>query len=129
MNRKFVHSQSGQALVVLLMFTTVATMVGIAATLLSSYALGATTRVELSQSATDVSESGMENALIRLLRDPFYSGETLTLPDGVATITVTGASTKTITSVGKVGDFIHTVTATVTYTNGVYAVTSWVDTF
>lgn len=122
-------SNSGQALVVLLMFVTVAMMVGVAATLLSSYALSATTRVEQSQYALDVSESGMENALIRLLRDPDYAGETLTLPDGVATITVTGSATKTITSAGVAGSTIHTVTATVTYSNGIYTITSWADTF
>lgn len=122
-------SNSGQALVVLLMFVTVAMMVGIAATLLSSYALSSTTRVEQAQSALDVSESGMENALIRLLRDPDYAGETLTLPDGVATITVTGLTTKTITSVGKVGSFVHTVTTSVTYSNGIYTITSWSDSF
>ncbi len=122
-------SNSGQALVVLLMFVTVAMMVAVTATLLSSYSLAATTRTEQSQSAVDVSESGMENALIRLLRDPDYAGETLTLPDGIATITVTGSSTKTITSKGTVGNFIHTVVATVSYANGIYTITSWVDSF
>lgn len=125
-----VHQQSsGQALVVLLMFVTVAMMVSVAATLLSSYALSATTRLEQSQTALDVSESGMENALLRLLRDPFYGGETLTLPSGVATITVTGGSTKTITSVGTAGNFMHTTVATVLYSNGVYSITSWSDSY
>ena len=125
-----VPARKGQALVVLLMFIVVATMVAVAATLLSSYALSSTTRMEQSQAALSVSESGMENALIRLLRDPSYSGETLTLPDGIATITVTGSTTKTVTSVGKAGNFMRTVVATVVYAaNGISTVTSWSDSF
>lgn len=123
------QAQSGQTLVILLVFITVAVMVMTAATLLSSYALTATTRSEQSAIALSVAESGMENALLRLLRDPAYTGETLTLAQGSATLTVSGVSTKTITSTGQVGSFVRTVTATASYSSGILTITSWVETF
>ncbi len=123
------QSQSGQALVVLLVFITVATMVIYAATLLSVYSLTSASSSERTEVAVDVAESGMENAILRLLRDPFYAGETLTLPDGTATITVSGTTTKTIVSVGKVGNFTRSVTASVTTTNGILTLSSWTDSF
>ena len=122
-------SHSGQALVVLLVFMTVGIMVTYATTLLSVYAISAASSSEQSELALAVSESGIENALMRLLRDPSYSGETLTLPDGTATITVTGTTTKTVVSVGVSRNFKHTVTATVGYVNGIMSVSSWTDTF
>ena len=122
-------SRSGQALVVLLVFMTVGIMVSYATTLLSVYAISAASSSEQNELALAVSESGMENALMRLLRDPSYTGETLTLPDGTATITVTGTTTKTVTSVGVSRNFKRTTVATVTYTNGIMSVTSWIDSY
>lgn len=132
MEKKYYYrrqSQSGQTLVVLLMFVTVAMMVTLAATLLSAYSLTSASNSEQTQVALGVAESGMENALLRLLRDPSYTGETLVLADGTAVTTVTGSLTKTIISVGTAGNFKRTITVTVSYTGGILSVISWVDSF
>lgn len=122
-------SQSGQTLVILLVFITVAIMVTVSATLLSSYALTAITRSEQSEIALGVAESGMEDALLRLLRDPSYTGDTLVLPEGTAVITVTGSTTKTIISSGVAGDFKRVVVVSAVYTGGILTVTSWTDSY
>lgn len=63
--------------------------------------------------------------MLRLLRDPDYSGETLTVGDGTATITVTGTTTKTITSEGDYNGFKRKIEVVGTFTNDVFDVTSW----
>lgn len=121
--------QAGQSLVILLMFVTVAMMVSLAAAALTSFSITSASNTEVSTLARDLAETGMENALLRLLRDPSYTGETLTLPNGTATITVTGSSTKTISSVGRSGNFMWTVQVVAPYSNGILSIGSWTDVF
>ena len=115
----------GQALVVLLLYmiiaislTTTAVAMGISNSL-------TTTQEEEANHALEVAESGTENAILRLLRDTQYLGETLTVAGGTATVTVSGDDTKTITSVGTIGNFSRTLQVEVTFTDGVLTVTSW----
>ena len=70
-------------------------------------------------------ESGVENALLRLLRNPNYIGETLTIGEATAVITVTGVNPKTVVSVGQNGNFKRKVSAQVTYSNGYYTFSNW----
>lgn len=75
----------------------------------------------------DVAEAGADNAIMRLLRDPNYTGETLPVGDDTAVITVTGNANDgyTITSRGTSGNFARTVSVTASYNNNVLSVTSW----
>jgi len=57
-----------------------------------------------------------------------YTGETMTLAKGTATITVSGSSTKTIVSIGSSGRALRTITATVTVSGGNYALSTWSET-
>jgi hypothetical protein len=122
------NSQSGQMLVALLSFMAVAITLTTAATVVTITNSLATSRYSLGQDALNVAEAGADNALLRLERDPTYTGETLTVGTGTATITVSGSSTKTITSKGQSGTFWRTVIVTATQTNNILAVTSWVET-
>lgn len=70
-------------------------------------------------------EAGIENAIISIIRDNSYSGETLTLDDGDVEVTVTGDETKTITAVSTYGSLVRTVQVTGTITNTVFSITSW----
>jgi hypothetical protein len=72
--------------------------------------------------------SGVENALLQLERNPSYSGETLTIGSGSATISVSGSSPITIVSIGSVGDFKRTVTATASINANVLTLDSWSET-
>lgn len=72
-----------------------------------------------------VAEGGAENAILRLLRNPNYTGETLQVGQGTTTITVTGTDPKTITTVGKIGNFTRQIQVIAGYTDNILTVTSW----
>ena len=64
----------------------------------------------------------LENAFMRLLRDPSYIGETLTLGSSTCYSTVTGASTKTVSVRCTDGTYVRKMTATSTFANGIMTV-------
>lgn len=114
----------------LLVFSVVATTVAAAAVAVMLNVSQGISRVEGGVLASQVAESGMENALLRLLRNPSYVGETLPVGAGSATITVTGDSvTKTITSIGRVNNYLQTVEVIVTYNDTIMTITSWKETY
>lgn len=119
-----IKDRSGQTLVTLLVFIVVATAVTSTAVAVLINTTRSSSIIGESITATQIADSGAENALLRLLRDPNYSGETLTVGNGTATITVSGSNPKTINSVGRIGDFQKTVQIVVTY-NNTMSVTSW----
>ncbi len=82
---------------------------------------GAST-VEQSALAYATAESGVENALLRMLRDSQYSGETLTLGGGTVVTTV---SSGTITAIGTVGGATRKVQVQTVYNNDILTVSSW----
>lgn len=89
----------------------------------------AASKYEQGQTAYAAAESGAENALLRLLRDPNYVGETLTIGSATATITITGTDPKTVTSTGVSGGFTRQIQVVAGYTNSILTVTSWSEVF
>lgn len=85
----------------------------------------ATDKLFQGTTAREVAESGAETAIIKLLRDPSYLGETVAVGDGQAVITVTGINPKIIESRGIVNNFTRTVQVTADVTNGIVTVTLW----
>lgn len=122
-------NRPGQTLVLLLVFIAVAITITTAAVTIIIVNSQAATRLESSLVAYNVAESGAENALITLLRNRSYIGETLTIGDGVATITVTGSNPKTILSSGTSGNYIRQVQVVAVFTQGVLSITSWQEVF
>jgi hypothetical protein len=117
--------KKGQTLVVLLVFVTVAI---ITTTTAVAMLIGNSTRIsgmEQGGQALLIAESGAENALLKLLRNPGYSGETLTVGSDQGTITVTGSNPYTIVSVGNSGNFQRTVRVVAQYVAGVLTVNLW----
>ena len=117
--------QRGQTLVTVLVFSVVAISVATAAVAIMINISQGTSLVGGSVIAKQTAESGVENALLRLLRDPSYTGETLPVGDGSVEITVTGTSTKTITAVSSVNGYTKTVQVIADFNSGVLSVTSW----
>ena len=117
--------EKGMALVTVLIFTVVAIIVITLGIMLMVIQTGSSSKVASSQEAMFVAESAMENALIRLLRDPNYSGETLTFTNGTATINVTGTSTKTVTVTSDVLSSNRTIEVILDEVDGVSSVSSW----
>ncbi len=119
-------NQTGQALVTLLVFVTVATTVIAAAAAITIINLQTGSKFFLGDNALDVAESGAEEALTRLQRDPSYIGDgDFPVGNYSAVITVTGTNPVTVTSVGTVDQIKRTVQVVVSSTNGQYTVTSW----
>lgn len=119
----------GQALVTLLVFVVISLIITSASVSIVLVNSLSASKFEQGLMARSFAESGIENALLRLLRDPGYTGETLNLNDGSATVTVAGTNPKTITSIGRIGNFTRTIEAQAAWTNYILSVTSWREIF
>lgn len=118
--------KSGQSLIILLVFVAVAVTITAASASLAVINSSSSSNIELGQLTYNITESGIENALMRLLRDPEYTGETLTVDDGTATITVAGTyPSLTVVSQGTLGGFSRRIQAVVQFTSGVMSISSW----
>lgn len=122
-------SKSGQALVVLLVFVVISlTIVSAAVTVVLVNSQSATS-VEQGELARAAADSGLEEALLRLVRDPTFTGETLTLGDGSVTVVVSGTNPKTVTAQGRWGNFGRSEQAIVNLTSGQLTVVSWQEVY
>lgn len=72
-----------------------------------------------------VAEAGIENAILRLIRDPIYTEEQLTIDNATVDITVSPGNPRTITSVATNGNFKRTVQVQMTLTSGYYTLSGW----
>ena len=115
----------GQALITLLFFVVIAVTITTAAVVIIMSGNVSATSLEQGTRAYYVSEAGVENALIRILRDPSYTGETLTIDDGSVQVTVTGSGPYVILSKGVVGNFARSIQVNAQFVNYVLTVTSW----
>lgn len=119
--------KSGQALVLLIVLMVVGLTITSAAVVYVIVNSRAATSFSRGEVAYGVAESGAENAILRLVRNPNYNGETLTVGSGIATITVSGSSTKTIVSEGAVGDFRRKIQVTGSYINNIFTASNWAE--
>jgi hypothetical protein len=122
------NSERGQALITLLFFTIIGIAVSSAAIIMLLVNSLSQAKEQQGDIAYNIAESGAENGLIRLLRDPTYSGETLPVGNGTATITVSGSGSDSdpyvILSKGTTGTFLREVKVTATYENNLLTVDS-----
>ena len=124
-NFQFSIWERGQALVTLLFFVLISLTITSAALIIIITNSISVSKLEDGALAYYTAESGVENALLRLLRDPNYTGETLTIEGVTTTITVSGSNPKTVTSVGQSGNFKRKVSVQMTYNNGYYTFSNW----
>ena len=121
--------KKGQAIITLLFFCVIAIIITTGAVTLSYVNSQGTSKLEGGTDTYYVAESGSENALIKLLRDSNYTGETMSVGPGTVTITVTGTTTKTITSVGKSGNYLRKIQVVIIYNNNnvndAFTISSW----
>lgn len=120
-------NQKGQTLIMLLIFAIIGIMVTSASVALIISNASGSDKLYQGATAYDVAESGAETAMIKLLRDPDYAGETVTVGTGQAVVTVasSGATTKTITAKGTIGNFTRKIQVIADYTGGILTATSW----
>lgn len=125
MNTK-IPMKRGQTVVILLVFMVIGITITSASVMILLSESSNTSKFQQALISQQIAESGAENALLRLLRDPTYTGETLTVGAGTATISVSGS---TITSVGTSGNFRRTIQVQTTYTNNILTISSWQEIF
>lgn len=121
--------QAGQALVTFLLLILISLTITSAASVVSIVNSQSGEKLEQGTVTAEVAESGAENAILRLLRDPSYTGETITIGTATVVITVSGSSTKTINVVATNGNFKRQIQIICSYTNNVLTVTSWKEVF
>lgn len=120
--------ESGQALISLLFVAIIGiTVISSAAILVygNTHAAGIT---EQGTYAYYIAESGAEEGLLRLLRDPNYNGTPLNQPllvgDGNAVIEVSTGS-GLITSIGTYNSIVRKIQVQTVYNNGMRTISSW----
>lgn len=122
-------NERGQALLLLLFFVSLTIIVTTAAVIIIIGNELSGTRLQEGTISYYSAESGIENALLCLLRNPSYTGETMSTPNGTIVIQVTGSNPYTITSQSTSGAFIDTIQVTATYNNTILNITNWKETF
>lgn len=123
------HNQKGQMMVAILVFMIMAISITSASVaVIINNSINAE-RLEQGFIAKDLADSGIENALLILLRNRTYTGETMQVGSGFAIITVVGSNPQTIRSVATVGMFVRKVEAQVSYTNNILTVDSWKEVY
>ncbi len=121
-----IKQKTGQVTIMLVIIVMVLVTVTTAAVAIAISTNRDTTTLTQGERALMIAESGAEEAILRLLRDPSYTGSaTLSIGEGDATITVSGTSPKTITSRGEIDQFIRTVEVQATSAGGRLTVSSW----
>lgn len=123
--KKKLQNQEGQTLIILMTYMIIAIIVTTSSIALVINSSKGTDKVYQGANSLDIAESGAETAMIRLLRDPNYTGETLTVGDGQAVITITGSNPKTILSKGTLNNFTRTIQVIVDTSNNTLTATSW----
>ncbi|HLC94332.1 MAG TPA: hypothetical protein VJH96_02090 [Patescibacteria group bacterium] len=117
--------QKGQSLVLLLVFASITLVITSAAVILMVVNASSTTKLQEGTRAFYLAEAGGENAILRLLRNPSYTGETVSLEGGIAEITVSAGDPKTILSKGTSGNFVRYIEIVVSYNNNILTIISW----
>lgn len=117
----------GQSLVLLLVFVMVAIAITTSATIIISTNSLSTNVVFQGVATRQMAEAGAEKALLQLIRDPNFKGETFDLDTGTVNSTVSGTSTLTINSSATNGDFVKSIEVIATYSDNVLTPISWRD--
>lgn len=125
MKRTKNRKSEGFVLTALLVFMVVILLVTTTMMLVSVSNLKGETYFDAGSEALTAADSGAENAILRLLRDPYYSGETLLVGDSTVVITVVGSAPQIITAVADSGSFERTVRVELERVDGMLEVTSW----
>lgn len=115
-------NQKGQALVTMLFFMVIGLTITSAATIILFVNAAAGSTTEQGETAYEAAESGIENALLRLVRDPSYSGETMAVGPGYVVIQ---AANGLATASATVNNSVRKIQVQTVYNNNILTVSSW----
>jgi hypothetical protein len=129
MKNAIMNQNKGQALISLIFFTMIGMAIATAAIIITLSSTIASSKFQSGTLTFSESESGAENAYLRLLRDPNYKGETMIINGATVVATVSGTTNIVISSKATSGTFSRTVQIKLQYTNGKYVIQSWKEVF
>ena len=134
---KKLDTQKGQSLISLLFFMVIGITVIASATIILITDILAASTAEQSTMAYYAAEGGVEDALLRTLRNPTLVVDpstpyTISTSDGTASVSITnsvsgGTITDTIVSTGTSGSTSRKIQAVTGYVSGQRTVTSWTE--
>lgn len=127
--KKPIMNNKGQALISLIFFSLVGMAIATAAIIATLSSTIASSKFQSGTLTFSEAESGAENAYLRLLRNPNYKGETMTINSATVVATVSGSTNITIDSKATSGTFSRTVEVKLQYANGKYVIQSWKEAF
>ena len=116
--------KAGHTLILMLVFVAIFLVITTSVIVAGINSMQSVGHLSSGQSATLLSESAIEEAMLRLLRDPSLTNFTLTMGDGTATINIIGAESKTIDIVADVFGYVRKKRVIAGYTNGVLQIIS-----
>ena len=123
------NKQQALALITVLIFGALAMIVIIFGITLMVIQTDSSRQFFTAQKSLSLAESAMENALLRLLRNPNYSGEILTFPEGTARIVVSDDGTNKLVTVtastGQILDSVRIIQVVLIEEDGRLVVQSW----
>ena len=130
--KRFKKNNKGQALVSLLFITAIAfTIIAASAIFIFQNIQGATVE-EQGVGSYYMAEAGANEALLRILRDPNYTGTPQGQPLAIQTASATGSAqiqyssiSGMITSIGTYNNSVRKIQVQTVYNNGVLNISSW----
>ena len=129
-NLKFkIKNSEGQALISLVFFTMIGIAIATAAIIATLSSTIASSKFQSGTLTFSEAESGAENAYLRLLRNPYYKGETMSINGATVIATVSGTTNITIDSKATSGTFSRVVEVKLQYASGKYVIQSWKEVF
>lgn len=123
---KEMFDSRGQALVILLFVSLIGITVITAAAVVAYGNISSASVVERGNYAYYIAESGVEEGMLRLIRNPSYTGtpvgQPLSIDGGSVTIEISG---NTITATGTYNNNVRKIRAETAYINYARTITSW----
>lgn len=118
--------QKGQALVTLLVFATIGIIITSAAVTITLINSQATGKFFQGEEVLHHAESGVENAILRIIRDSSYGGENINQNGSTVTISVIpSGSNRTIISEAEIGNFRRKIQVDGTLSSNKFTITKW----
>lgn len=129
MTRLSHNLKNGQTLVTLLFFMIIGLTITVAAAIILVNTFSSVTNWEQGSTAYSIAETGAEEAILRLLRNPSYNGETLPIDDGNATISITPGDPIVISSIGIFRKSTREIEVKLVYQQNLLTISSWKEIF
>ncbi|QQG40542.1 MAG: hypothetical protein HYV37_03155 [Candidatus Levyibacteriota bacterium] len=122
---RIIFCQKGQSLITLLFFMIIAITIISASVVVTLVNTQSTSRLEITNNAYVMAENGAEDAILKLLRNPDYTGESFSLGEANIITQVSGTNTKAATIEARLNGFIRKIQVNLDYSNNILRMISW----